>query len=310
VNWTATAGGWAGEDDPVTPSPEILRYAAFTSDPAGGNPAGLVLDARGLDDAAMLRIAGEIGYAETAFIVGGAPDAPARDIRYFSPVAEVPFCGHATVAAAVAIAEREGPGRVRFATPVGDVDIETSEVDGALRASFTSVEPAVEPMPAPVLHALLALTGIPAEALDPRHPPRVAFAGNRHPVLVVADEAAFDGFGFDPVEARALMDEHGWPATITVLHRLPDAEAEPHTSGGGLRFEARNIFPVGAIIEDPATGAAAAAVGGYLRALGAVTPPARVVIRQGRHVGRPSELVVDIPEHGGIVVSGTAVAIR
>ncbi|HEU4466976.1 MAG TPA: PhzF family phenazine biosynthesis protein, partial [Agromyces sp.] len=59
----------------------------------------------------------------------------------------------------------------------------------------------------------------------------------------------------------------------------------------------------------PATGAAAAAVGGYLRALGAVTPPARVVIAQGRHVGRPSELVVDIPERGGIVVSGTAVAI-
>ena len=50
----------------MTPQPEILRYAAFTSDPAGGNPAGLVLDARGLDDAAMLRIAGEVGYAETA----------------------------------------------------------------------------------------------------------------------------------------------------------------------------------------------------------------------------------------------------
>ena len=291
----------------MTHAPEILRYAAFTSDPAGGNPAGLVLDADGLDDAAMLRIAAEIGYAETAFIADGA--AGARRVRFFSPHAEVPFCGHATVAGAVAIAEREGPGHVRFATPVGDVNIETSEVDGAIRAAFTSVDPAVEDMPAPVLDALLELTGIRAEALDPRHPPRIAFAGNRHPVLVVADQDAFDRFAFDPAEARALMDEQGWPATITVLHPLADATGDADVSGG-LRFEARNIFPVGAIVEDPATGAAAAAVGGYLRTLGAVEPPARVVIRQGRHVGRPSELVVDIPERGGIVVSGTAVPIR
>ena len=78
---------------------------------------------------------------------------------------------------------------------------------------------------------------------------------------------------------------------------------------GGLRFEARNLFPVGRITEDPATGSAAAAVGGYLRALGAVHPPTRVLIEQGRHVGRPSELTVDIPERGGIVVSGRAVPI-
>jgi PhzF family phenazine biosynthesis protein len=122
-------------------------------------------------------------------------------------------------------------------------------------------------------------------------------------VLVLADAGVFDGFDFDPAAARALLDANGWAATITVLHRLPDA------AEGGLRFEARNIFPVGRITEDPATGAAAAAVGAYLRASGAVTPPARVVIEQGRHVGRPGELVVDIPERGGIVVSGRAVAI-
>ncbi|GAA1061915.1 PhzF family phenazine biosynthesis protein [Agromyces bracchium] len=281
--------------------PDVLRYAAFTTDTDGGNPAGIVLGAAGLDDAAMLAVAGEVGYAETAFVTGG--DGGVRAIRYFSPVAEVPFCGHATVATAVAIAEREGPGRIRFATPVGEVAMETAEVDGRLVASFTSVEPRVEPMPAEILGELLDLVGLDADVLDERHPPRIAFAGNRHPILVVADASAFDDFTFDPSRARALMDEHGWPATITVLHRLADA------ADGGLRFEARNIFPVGAIVEDPATGAAAAAVGGYLRELGAVAPPARVVISQGRHVGRPSELVVDVPAAGGIVVSGPAVPI-
>jgi len=77
----------------------VLRYAAFTSDPAGGNPAGVVLDARGLDDQAMQAIAAEVGYSETAFVVDGS-------VRYFSPKAEVPFCGHATIASAVARADR------------------------------------------------------------------------------------------------------------------------------------------------------------------------------------------------------------
>jgi PhzF family phenazine biosynthesis protein len=74
---------------------EVLRYAAFSDTPAGGNPAGVVLDARGLSDAEMLKVAADVGYSETAFLDG-------EDIRYFSPLAEVPFCGHATVATGVA----------------------------------------------------------------------------------------------------------------------------------------------------------------------------------------------------------------
>ncbi|WP_173923410.1 PhzF family phenazine biosynthesis protein [Agromyces sp. Marseille-P2726] len=281
--------------------PRVLRYAAFADDPDGGNPAGVVLDAGGLDDAEMQRIATEVGYSETAFVTDESGGT--RVIRYFSPVAEVPFCGHATIATAIAIAERDGPGSVRFATPVGEVVIETAANGAGLRAAFTSVEPATEHFPEFVLEALLELIGVDRTDLDERYPPRIAFAGNRHPVLVIARPAVFDAFTFDPGAARAFMDAQEWPATITVLHRLPDGP------GAVLRFEARNIFPVGRITEDPATGAAAAAVGGYLRDLGAVTPPARVLIEQGRHVGRPSELTVDIPEHGGIVVSGHAVPI-
>jgi PhzF family phenazine biosynthesis protein len=72
-------------------------------------------------------------------------------------------------------------------------------------------------------------------------------------------------------------------------------------------FHSRNPFPVGGVVEDPATGAAAAALGGYLRAAGLITAPTTIVIRQGEAMGRPSRLVVDIPISGGIVVTGTAV---
>ena len=278
------------------PEPVIERWAAFASDPDGGNPAGVVIGADALDEAHMQRMAAEVGYAETAFVTG---EGRRRGIRYFSPVAEVPFCGHATVATAVALAETEGDGVFAFATPVGEIAITTRIEAGLRTASFTSVEPYVEPLADHALDAVLALIGAQRSDLDAAHPPMLAFAGNRHPLVVLADAALFDTFAFDAAAARTLMDAEGWPATIIVLRDLGDG-----------RWDARNIFPVGTLIEDPATGAAAAATGGYLRATGAIHPPARVVIMQGRHVGRPGVLAVDVPETGGITVSGTAVPIR
>lgn len=279
-------------------APEILRYAAFSTDPRGGNPAGVVLDAGGLSDAEMQRIAAEVDFAETAFVTDTRDDG-ALAIRYFSPIAEVPFCGHATVATAVALAERgrtDGDGTIVFATPVGPVRIDVRDDPDGARASFTSVEPSVQALPEADLAEILRLLGLDAADLDPALPARIADAGNPHPVLAVADRGAFDGFRFDPGAVRALMDDRGWPATICVVHRL-----------GADRFAARNLFPVGRITEDPATGSAAAALGAYLRALAAVDVPGRIGIAQGDHVGRPGILTVDIPTTGGIRVSGYAV---
>src|SRR4051812_14188760 len=103
---------------------EILRYSAFTDDPAGGNPAGVVLDARGLDEAGMQHIAAEVGYSETAFLLPRGERT--ASVRYFSPLAEVPFCGHATIATAVAFAERFGAGPIRLDAPVGLIAVDTA----------------------------------------------------------------------------------------------------------------------------------------------------------------------------------------
>lgn len=271
---------------------EVLRYAAFADPdrPGGGNPAGVVLAADGLDEAGMQRIAAEVGFSETAFVFAGGR------VRYFSPVAEVPFCGHATIATAVALAERDGAGPLDFVTEVGEVHLETTlGPDGVARAAFTSVTPHVQEIEPAVLARLRRLLNIEDDDLHPAFPPRIAYAGNRHPVLVLQDAGVFDAFVFDPAPLRRLMDAEGWAGTVTVMLRVADTI-----------WEARNPFPVGAITEDPATGSAAAAFGGYLRALHAVETPARLAVRQGRHVGRPSLLLVDVPDAGGITVSGTA----
>lgn len=283
----------------MTDSPEILRYSAFAAAPDGGNPAGVVLDASGLDEERMLEIAAAVGYSETAFVTAlSAADGVSRArVRYFSPGAEVPFCGHATVATAVALAERDGVGDVVFETPAGEVALRsTRSPDGRITVAFTSIEPEVRDLDPDVRDRLLALLGLDGSDLDPRFPAKESFAGNRHPILVIADRELFHQFRFAPAELAALMRAQGWPGTVTVLFAHEAA-----------LFEARNLFPVGRITEDPATGSAAAATGAYLRAIG--WPERRLVIRQGAHVGRPSELHVQIPETGGIVVSGSATAI-
>jgi PhzF family phenazine biosynthesis protein len=76
-----------------------------------------------------------------------------------------------------------------------------------------------------------------------------------------------------------------------------------------LLFHSRNPFPVGGVVEDPATGASAAALGGYLRDAGIIEAPFSFTIRQGEAMGRPSRLSVEVAESGGIVVSGTAIVI-
>ncbi|MET0974421.1 MAG: PhzF family phenazine biosynthesis protein [Leifsonia sp.] len=283
-----------------TTSPTVLRYAAFADAPDGGNPAGIVLDANDLRDAEMQRIAADVGYAETAFVTEGAIAGDPRHlrIRYFSPIAEVPFCGHATIATAVVLAERDGAGTLEFETPIGPVVIETSAGGDGITASFTSVEPDVAPVPSDVEDELLHLLGLTRDDLDARYPLLSSYAGNWHPILVLRERAAFDAFTFDPRAVRTLMDAQGWRGTVSVLFAIAPTV-----------FEARNLFPVGAITEDPATGSAAASLGGYLRATGSVAVPAHVEIRQGAHVGRASVLDVTIPATGGIVVSGTATPI-
>ena len=276
---------------------EILRYTAFSGDPSGGNPAGIVLDATGLDDATMQGIAADIGYSETAFLFPTGP-ATAR-VRYFAPIAEVPFCGHATIASAVARAERVGVGPLTLDSAVGPIEVDTTNGQDGIVATLVSVPPKITGLSSELTAALLAALRLTADDLDHRLPMRVSFSGNYHPIVGVP-LAVLDRLDHDQPALADLMAKNGWRATVAVVART-----------GGAEFEARNPFPPGGVREDPATGSAAAALGGYLRALGLVDPPARITVRQGRHIGRPGLLTVDIPAgDGGIAVSGRAVPMR
>ncbi|MEU3776438.1 PhzF family phenazine biosynthesis isomerase [Streptomyces sp. NPDC032472] len=271
----------------TTDATDVLRYTAFSADPAGGNPAGVVLDASGLDDAGMLEIAARLGYSETAFLTGppaglGGEPGRAFTLRFFSPKAEVSFCGHATVAASVALAERIGPGELLFATPAGTVPVSVTASEDGLRAVLTSVEPHVEEVEAADLAEALAALDWPEADLDPAIPPRIAYAGARHLVLGAATRARLAELDYDFARLEALMRRLDL-TTVQLVHRSGPAE-----------FHVRDPFPVGGVVEDPATGAAAAAFGAYARELGLVPAEAVLTLHQGEDMGRPGVLTVEL----------------
>jgi PhzF family phenazine biosynthesis protein len=284
----------------MTPTRGILHLLAFAAEPGGGNPAGVVLDATALDDAQMQRIAADLGHPETAFV--GEREGRRVAVRYFSPDDEVPFCGHATIATAVALAEVEGVGAYTFETAAGAVEVVTATEGGRIVAGFTSVEPHVIDLEDAVADRLLGLLGLTRDDLDERMPLAQAFAGNLHPVVAIASRETFDAFTFDGPRLRALLDERGWKGTATVVHVEGPLE-------DGVVIEARNLFPVADILEDPATGSAAAALGVYLRDRVGVPAPFGFTVRQGRHIGRPSVLEVEVPASGGILVRGSATSL-
>ncbi|TYT23540.1 PhzF family phenazine biosynthesis protein [Luteimonas viscosa] len=279
---------------PVTPRP--LRYAAFSRTPAGGNPAGVWLGEALPAPADMQRIAAQVGDSETAFVAAPGADGR-RPVRYFSPEAEVPFCGHATIAAGVALGEQDGDGGHVFATAAGEVAVTVSTHDGARMATLVSVAPRHEPAPRPLLLEALAAIGWREDELDPALPPARAYAGAWHLVLAARDAGRLAALDYDFARLKAAMLADGL-TTLQLVWRE-----------SGTVFHARNPFPVGGVVEDPATGAAAAALGGYLRDAGLLSAPARLTVYQGEAMGRPGRIQVDVPADGGIAVSGHAVAI-
>lgn len=276
----------------------VHRLAAFTEDPAGGNPAGVVVTDAPMADAEMQRIAADVGYSETAFLHTPTDERRTWRVRYFSPVAEVPFCGHATIASAVLLGDQVGVGHFTLHTSAGKVPVEVSPSPRGPVATLRSVGPAVEPADPASVAEVLDACGLRPDRLDDRYPPMIAAAGARHLVLVLRASRDLRAltYDFDRVLAAMTADDL---TTVAVLWPDPDG-----------RWHARNLFPVGGVVEDPATGAAAAAFGAYLRHLGAIQPPARFEIVQGEDLGRPSLLQVAVPaDRGGIDVSGTAVSL-
>jgi len=273
----------------------LYRLTAFSDRRDGGNPAGVWVGEALPEPGVMQSIAASVGFSETAFVAPAS--GPSRTVRYFSPEAEVSFCGHATIATGVALGELEGDGSYALETAVGKIPVAVRTRHGLREASLTSVEPQHAPVSEHLLAEALAALDWRHDELDRSIPPARAYAGAWHLVLATAESRRLSQLDYDFERLKAVMLREN----LTTL-QLVWRESE-------FVFHSRNPFPVGGVVEDPATGAAAAALGGYLRDAALLRVPATILVRQGEVMGRPSRLTVDVPARGGIVVTGTAVPI-
>ncbi len=280
---SVSAANW----DPRCP---IERLAAFSVGGSGGNRAGVALLDALPPAAEMQAVAAWIGYSETAF---AAPEEDSWRVRYFAPKAEVDFCGHATVALGAALAIRGGGRDFRLRLNHAAVTVVGWEEADAMAAAFVSPPATSRPASPELVGDALRLFGLTAADLDARIPPAVTHAGAPHLVLALRDRARLASLAYDFEAGRALALRE----TICTFNIV---QAE-----GSRRFHARNPFPFGGVYEDPATGAAAAALGGYLRRLGWLHGGGIEVV-QGEDMGHPSLLRVGIgPDPAeGLRVSG------
>ena len=271
---------------------DVLRIAAFSDGGSGGNPAGVVIGAAHPSGEEMRRIAAEVGFSETAFAM---PQGDGWRVLYFSPASEVPFCGHATIALGAALAARAGDGV--FGLQLNDAAITVEgRKQGELYAAALQSPPTRSSALAPGLQRqVLDLFGLDASVLDPRIPPGLAHGGADHVVLMLSERAALSAMRYDLEAGKALMEAAG---LVTIL--LGWAESD-------TRFHTRNAFASGGVYEDPATGAATAALAGYLRDLGWPHGGA-IDIVQGEDMGSRSLLHAGIAAEPGssIRVSGSA----
>lgn len=253
---------------------QIQRIAAFTRNGTGGNPAGVVLADALPPPARMQEIAASVGYSETAF---AAPEGDGWRVRYFAPETEVPFCGHATIALGAALARARGPGRFRLELAAGPIALAAELRDGIARARLWSPPTRHAPAPAGLLDAALALFGHRPEDLDPDLAPVLAHAGADHLILPLRSRDLLSQMRYGLEAGRRLMQAHGL-VTIALIWR----ERE-------WLYHARNAFASGGVVEDPATGAAAAALAGALRDAGRLTAGDLTVL-QGDDMGAPSTI--------------------
>ena len=271
----------------------LQKIAAFSDGPQGGNPAGVWIGDALPAPADMQRIAAEVGFSETAF---AAPQGDGRwRVRYFSPESEVPFCGHATIALGAALAQREGDGVFVLSLSQAEITVEGRRAGDLVQAALQSPPTRSGPVPAGLLADALALFGLSAVDLDPRIPPALIHGGADHLVLALRSRQALAAMHYALDVGRTLMVK---AKLVTIVLVWVESDRVLHT---------RNAFASGGVLEDPATGAATAALAGYLRDLGWPHGGAIDVV-QGEDMGMRSRLRAEIGPVAGssIRVSGPA----
>lgn len=273
---------------------------AFASEPYSGNPAAVVLDADGLDDATMQHVAAEFNLSETAFVLPpkgaalreGADAGPAADLgihlRWFTPTAEVAMCGHATIATAHALVES---GRLHVGAEAESVTIRIETLSGLLIAFIEPIPGVeggcliwldlIEPILTPVTlggSELASALNLSTEAFDTSLP--IVQTQDDDLLVFVADHGSLNEARPDFTALRTLLEQHRVRGLCL---------ATIHTLTPSISVQSRFFAPTVGINEDPVTGSVHGPLAVHLVTLGVIPVQdgiAALTCTQGKPGGR------------------------
>jgi trans-2,3-dihydro-3-hydroxyanthranilate isomerase len=240
----------------------------FTDTPLEGNQLAVFTDGRDLADATMQRLALELKFSESVFVLPTEADADVR-IRIFTPTAEIPFAGHPTLGTAFVLGGPLQKTVIRLETGSGVVPVEL-EREGA-RIVFGRMQ-----QPIPTIESydrteeLLDALGV----AESRLPVEVYDNGIRHVYVCLGSEE----------EVARLEPELGR------LGKLDAVVGINCFAGAGTRWKTRMFAPGGGVAEDPATGSAAGPLALHVARHGLVPFGEEIEISQGAEIDRPSKL--------------------
>ena len=285
-----------------------MKYRFYTADvftdrPFGGNQLAVFPDARGIDGARMQEIAREFNFSETTFVL--PPDDPrhTRRVRIFTPGAEIPFAGHPTV------------GTAHVLAAIGDIPLTGEKTTIVLEENVGPVTVTIRADGRNPVFAQLSVAKLPEVGPPPPRAERLAamlslttrdLAGDGMPTEAVSCGLPYL---FVPLRdrravARARLKLDLWEETLGG-YWTDDVfvfALDPERPGSDVR--ARMFAPGFGVSEDPATGSACAALGGYLAARNPRHDGTlRWVVEQGFEMGRPSIMEVEVDKRGGAVTA-------
>lgn len=294
---------------------EYRFYTAdvFTNKAFGGNPLAVFPLAEGLTPKLMQQIAQEFNLSETVFVLPPTDPTHAYRLRIFTPETELPFAGHPTVGAAFVLAKL---GQIPlmgdrtdliFQEGVGPVPVTVFARAGQpTGAQLTTAIPPQFGPPAPAVGILAEMLGLQIEdILTGTYAPAAVSCGVPFLFVPLRDRQALKRAKIN----LPVWEEHiasSWAPMVFVL------TFDPERPGSDVR--GRMFAPSLSIVEDPATGSAVAALGGYLGVRAKpTTATLRWVVEQGFEMGRPSLLTVEADKQDGVVqrvrVAGDAVLV-
>jgi trans-2,3-dihydro-3-hydroxyanthranilate isomerase len=274
-------------------SPTLHPYFVvdvFTETPLEGNQLGVFADARGFSSELMQRLAREMNFAETTFVLPPERGGDIR-IRIFTPANELPFAGHPVLGSAVVVAMARGLSSVRLETTAGVVPVELERKGDRLAFGWME-QPIPSPAPYERTAELLSALGVERSGL---------------PI-----EAYRNGPLHVYVELESEQSVAALEPDIVALARLPDLGVNCF-AGSARSWKTRVFLPAQGINEDPATGSAAGPLAIHLARHGRTAFGDEIELRQGAEIGRPSTLYARA--HGSadevtlVEVGGSAVVV-